>query len=71
MTSRRSEPCEFQKHCDGKGTIQLYVVAFDLYCCIKCAAKEEGMTQKAVREDLAAGHPGIRRARRRPVEEDE
>ena len=35
MTSRRSEPCEFQKHCDGKGTIQLYVVAFDLYCCIK------------------------------------
>ena len=68
MTTRQSDPCEFKTHCDGQGKIQVYVVAVDLYCCIKCAAGEERMTQKAVREDLAAGHPRIRRARRRPLE---
>ena len=38
MTTRRSDPCEFKTHCDGQGKIQVYVIAFDIYCCIKCAA---------------------------------
>ena len=69
MSTRRSHPCELGVHCDGQGTIQVYVVSPDIYCCIKCVAGEEHKTQKAVREDLKAGHPGIYRARRRPAEE--
>ena len=62
----RAEPslCELGIHCDGKGKIQMHVVNFGILVCIKCAAGEEGLTQKKVREDLREPMwKGIHRAR--------
>ena len=55
--------CQFATHCNGEGRIQLHVVAHDVLCCVKCAAGEEGLTQKEVRTHLAEGRLGIHRAR--------
>ena len=47
--------CELGVHCNGQGKIQLHVVSFNVLVCIKCAAGEEGITQKEVREHLRSG----------------
>ena len=66
---RKADPCELGIHCEGKGRIQLLVIAFDSYVCIKCAAGEEELTQCEVREHLRSGKYDnlIKRARTRKV----
>ena len=56
------ERCRFGLHCNQENPIQLHLPKVRTYCCVKCAAKEEGMTQKLVREQastsLVYGTPG-------------
>ena len=57
--------CKLGIHCKGTGRIQVHVVQPDVLICIKCAAGEEGQTQKKTKEDLQSGQYGnlIHRAR--------
>lgn len=47
--------CRLGIYCGGEGKVQVHVVHFNAFVCIKCVAGEESITQKQVREHLSSG----------------